>query len=126
MATWRRVYLHLTLCNCGPHKPITPTGQCYYPILSAGNLAESPAQCSNLHREVALLDGETRPRRLDECVLGDQRSTALDKRAKQRHRTFTERNGFGVPKKDLALQIETKRTESVNGRDGPVLLLLVT
>jgi len=50
----------------------------------------------------------------------------LNKYVKQRYGTFTQRHGFGVPKKDLAFQIEAKRTESINGRDCPVLLLRVT
>jgi len=74
-----------------------------------------------LYREIALLDGETRPRRLNECVLGDQRSGALDQYAKQRHRTFAQRDGFGLPEEGLALHIEAKRTECKNGRDRPAL-----
>src|SRR5262249_14008766 len=86
-----------------------------------GNLAERPTQCSDLHREIALFDDETRPRRLNECVLGDQRSGALDKYAKQRHRPVAQRDRLGALKKGLALHIESKRTECINGRDRPAL-----
>jgi len=70
-----------------------------------------------LHRQIAFLDREIRPRRLNERVLRDQRSGTLNQYVKQRDRTCTQGNGFGVPEKDLALYIETKRTECVNGRD---------
>jgi hypothetical protein len=72
-----------------------------------------------LYRQIAILDRKARRSRLNERVLRDQRSSPLNKYVKQRHGTFTRRDGFGVPKKDLAFQIETKRTESVNGRDRP-------
>src|SRR5262249_30866227 len=49
------------------------------------------------------------------------RSGPLDQYAKQRHRTYTQRDRFGVPKQGLALHIEAKRTECVNGRHRPAL-----
>ena len=102
-------------------EPIPAARQGHDPILPAGLLAERPTQGSYLHRQIALLDGEARPCRLKERVLGDQRSGALNKYAKQRHRTFAQRDGFSAPEEGHTLGVEAKRTECINGRDRPAL-----
>jgi hypothetical protein len=81
----------------------------------------SATQCGDLDCQIAILDREARPCRLNERILRHRRTGTLNKYVKQRHGTFTQRDAFGVPKKGLALHIEAKRTECINCRDRPAL-----
>jgi hypothetical protein len=50
-------------------EPVTTARQGLNPTLAAGHLAERATQRGYLHRQIAVLDREARPRRLHQCVL---------------------------------------------------------
>ena len=81
-----------------PGKPVTAAGQCFDPALTAGLFLKHATEGCDLDREVAFLDCKTRPRRLNQCVLGDWRPRPLHEHLKQRNRALTEGNGLRAAK----------------------------
>jgi hypothetical protein len=82
----------------------------------ARNLAESPTQCSDLHREIALLDRQAGPRRVDQRVLRDWHARPLNQGAQQRHRSLADRQRFRTVEQGFGVRVQTERPKSMNRR----------
>ena len=88
--------VHFVLHAGRADEPIASSGQGFDPILAASLLSKHPTQGCDLHREVALLDSETRPRRFHQRILGNRDTRLLHQHAQQCNGTVAQRNGLAA------------------------------
>src|SRR6185437_3568340 len=77
-------------------------------------LLERTAECCDLHREIAVLDIEPRPRRLDQRALADDGPGALQQYAQQRGSALAEQGRSAAATQRASLGIECKGAELVS------------
>ena len=100
-----------------PDIAIAATRQRLDPVRAAG-LAERPAQGGDLDGQVAVLDGQPRPGRFEQRVLGDGRAGVFQKLAQQCHGALAKDHRLAVAKQDFGGRVEPERTEFVSRRHG--------
>jgi len=71
-------------------------------------LAERLAQGRHLHREVAVLDRKSGPRRRDQVLLGHRLAGALDEQPQQSNRALTDPDEFGPTQQNPEPRIEAE------------------
>src|SRR5260370_871445 len=86
------------------------------PARTSGHSLKDPAQGCDLDRQIAVLDRKSRPRRLDQCALGNRLSRPLQKQPKQRNRALAQHGRFVTAKEYFGLRVEAERAESVDRR----------
>jgi len=77
-------------------------------------LIQHAAERGDLHCEIAVLDGKSRPSRLDQGVLGDGRCSAVQKQAQQCDSALAKQCGLDAAQQHAGLDIERKRAEFVD------------
>ena len=76
----------------------------------------APGAARNLRRQIALLDRQTGPRRINQRVLGDWRTCSLNQDTQQRHRPLAYRQRFRAAEPDFGVQVQAGRAKSMYRR----------
>ena len=95
-------------------EPVAASGKGFDPLRTAFLRAEDAAQRGNLDGQVALLDRQPRPCRLDQLILGDRHTRPLHQCAQQGHGTLAEHDGIGAAKKDVRLRVNSEWADRVS------------
>ena len=90
------------------------------PALAPHLLTEGPPQRGDLDGQIAFLHHDAGPCRLDQRVLGDGRSRALDEHPQQGDGALAQRDRLGAAKQDLSLPIEAEWTQLIARRHRPI------
>ena len=93
---------------------ITAPGQRLDPALPAGRLREHATERRDLHREIAFLDDDARPRGVQDAGLGDVLVGLLDQSGKDGHRARAQRYGRTRFGEHAGPGIKAKRPNFVN------------
>ena len=86
------------------------------PICVAAGVVENPAQRRDLDRQITILDGQPRPGRLEQRVLGNRDACPLQKQPEQSYRALAQHDRLRPAEQDFRVRIEPERAEFVRRR----------
>ena len=96
------------------NEAIASSGNGFYMLLAAVDIAKGFSQHGDVMREVALLDGGIRPYRAHEDVLGDEGSVILHERSQRVEHLGPKLHWLPVSQQPTLLHLKAKRTKLVD------------
>ena len=95
----------------GSHEAITDARNRRDPVGAAGHGPEEPAQRGDLHRQIALLDGCSLPRRIHQIRFRHHLAGVLEQRTEQENPAVPDRTRQALPEKHPGLRVQDERAE---------------